>query len=429
MGSQLTVILHVDNNGTGTANNVSPTTFIQGGGGNLVAFIGPTPAFTILGPGTGQDFFYTFSANGAGSVYFSMGATGSDVLTTRVSNLTVTSAVILQTPASLSGLLIAPATVDVNQPLLVNYSLTNSSGPQGETAYSLSPTTALLAIAGAAASPTGPFPVGVSLTGGASTNYFYYVTAPASAGLNTLTEAVTGTAQNPGLSVTDTRPLQTILVQIGASLTAGVSAQPLSPNASQLFTVTFNITNIGQANLANVVPAMISSGAGTIQQLSAPSSLGSLGGGGNAIFQWSFSATGVGQHDFTVSASGIDVNTGATITASLPVSVFITPQQASLATSSLVNPSVVGLGGLVTVSVQVTNTGLAGCQRRQRRGQPHGRAQSWAGQRARRAGDAGRQRRQHQLHLHLQRHQRRFVRVHHPGLGHGLHAGPAQQQP
>ncbi len=314
-GQLFTIYLTVSNIGIGVANNIKPSalTLVSVSGGN-VSGGGVTPASVpSLNPGLGTVFTYSYQASAPGSVYFSGSATGTDTTLLPVSsNITNTAAILIQAPAALSASLLAPLTVDTNQVFNVAYSLTNTSGPLGETLLGATASDAASTFSGDVGPSSGPVPGPVNIPGGVNQAYTYSVTAGAVPGVVTISASVTSTAQNTLLPVSVTAS-QLVIVQNPASLTLSSQVVPASAsvNKTQMITLVLTVSNTGQALLNNISFANPVTVGGVVTLLSSPVAPVTRAGGASARFTWTYSSDNVGVEAFSLAASGTDVNSGA----------------------------------------------------------------------------------------------------------------------
>ncbi len=327
VGDVFTVTLTVTNSGQADAAAVAPTGFGASPGSAVQQQTGPLPASAVV-PGLGsKTFSWTYLAKSAAAVTFSAGASGKDSNSNgTVSAATTTTTVLLQTPASLSAAVPAPAgPVDSGDPLTVLVKVTNS----GDSAASGVTPSALAVSSGSATCPGSPTPASATAPGHGSISFTWSCTA-GTPGTVTFTAGASGADAVNGAAVTApsaTSPALT--VQAPAALSASL-ALPAYVGVGSTFTAAVTVTNTGGAAANAVSPAApLPSGAntGAASGPAGPLPAGpvSLASGASQTFTWTYTATAAGTFSLTAAASGTDANNGATRSASATGATTLNP--------------------------------------------------------------------------------------------------------
>ncbi len=135
-------------------------------------------------------------------------------------------------------------------------------------------------------------------------------------------------------------------------------------NVNQIMTVIMTVTNTGATAANNVngnAMYILSGSTGGVIQQSTPAIAGSIASGSSANFTWTYLAAGTGNIVFSSNASGTDVNSGFTVSSAMSNSSIQRIQApANLAGSIAVSTTYLGTGANITLTMNVTNTGVAG---------------------------------------------------------------------
>ena len=217
-------------------------------------------------------------------------------------------------------------------------------------------------IDGAAATVTGPDPASLaSLAAGDSTT-FTWVVVPTAVGHLDLAVSVAGNDVFSGQKVPSPPVTAEVLSQLPAGLVATISASRSTVDANQPVTITFTVTNGGQAGaIVNAVVSQVLSGTATCQTVT-PAPPITVPAGGSRSFAWSCSAPSAGVLSLSGSATGVDANSSAPLTASpnSPATVTVQAPAALAATLGVDgDPTSASVGQPLAVRLTVRNTGGA----------------------------------------------------------------------
>lgn len=142
-----------------------------------------------------------------------------------------------------------------------------------------------------------------------------------------------------------------------AVLAASVSVIPAAGVTGEWMQIVLTVTNMGSAPVTGVVPAIsLNSGAALVSYVAGPSPTGpvTLNPGVTASFTWTYSCSGAGTVNLTLTAVGTDSGTGLPTLDVAGASVAIL---AELAATLRVIPRQAAVGQWVTVVLTVTNNG------------------------------------------------------------------------
>jgi len=212
---------------------------------------------------------------------------------------------------------------------------------------------------------TGPSPAIVPNLAGSGTTLFTYTYQFPAAGKAYLTGSASALSASAAVNFSGV----TITVQSAPSLSiTSATIVPANVSVGETFTVTFTVSNLGQATALNVAPTTANrTGNANGSTLGAPSPSGvsltagagqtytlvGTAGAGSSGTQWSLG--------YFAGAQGVDANSGL----ALPnAPVLFTPQinvfsPAQLAASLTITPAVVNLNDNFTVLMLVTNNGAS----------------------------------------------------------------------
>ena len=373
VGQEITVNVTLTNTGGTTASGIN-WSYTTTGTGVVTLVSGPLPVVPVDIPGnSGTVFTWRFMTTARGTFTFnatSVNGTDLNKGTPIGSNQTSSSAVI-DNPAALTSYVSTVPVNTLSQGQVVTVILTVSN--TGDTkANNIAP----VVYSSGTGAVTGPLtsPVGVNLPGLNAVKFTWTFSATGiglmtfSAYASGATDAISLAAINPTLGQ------ETVDVNITPPMpnlqsTLTVSAQTM-PNAAlnQFITVIMNVTNSGVIAATTVSPTIAYSGpvegtptAGTVYPVSVFPSIAPYGGA--ASFTWVLKNTGLpGFASVTVTAIGWNA-TGLNSTTSQTGGINVQPSGAdfiadvSVRGPNAANPSLVGLGEIVTVIMTVTNVG------------------------------------------------------------------------
>ncbi len=388
VGQHITVRMTVANNGVGTAQayniDVNPSVLSRiGTPGSLIFLTGPTivdmPPFVAPYPtpvtravGEYVTFEWTYSASAVGTSNFSAQARGRDSGIGAITDIPLLSPqVSVLTPSSLAAAVTGfPATVNIGQNFTVHVTVSNLGGTPAVSGGSdnlfWGYNTALATLV------SGPVPAIPADFAGNSRSVFEFRFTAASAGAFSVTASATAIDSNSGLPVSSSVATgNTIAINRPADLTSYVSGIPSSGTLSldQIITVILTVSNVGDSRANGVLPAapaiQYNSAGTTILLKNSPSVTPvNINGSSTARFTWTYSATGIGNVTFSVSAgAAIDNTSGAAVPYSdlnPSVSFNITPPMPNLVVNYVSNISAhnpVYYGEAITVIMNVSNIG------------------------------------------------------------------------
>ena len=364
VGQRITVVMYVTNNGGSAAEGVVPEAVIKLGTGNYTYVSGPVPASQTIASGASGRFTWTYDAVGAGSLAVNSAARGYS----EYSKVTVVSVpedsnyIMIQSPALLTGAVYMPATINIGQWFTVRMVVTNT-GSAGANAVT-PPLSLTLAGAGGAVKIAGPVPVNAAIAGGA-VQVYEWTYSGAGAGAITLSGAAAGTDGNSGAVVTTGPVTSNILtVQVPAALSMSISASPAIVGTGYAITVVGVVTNNGQARADNVRvieldDAVVSGGNAAMTTGAIPGPAVTLNGGASASFTWIYTANTTGTINFTGRAAGVDANTVLGVTSTAAVSGNVEIRDTAFLTADVrIEPAVVSVGQQITITMNITNTGV-----------------------------------------------------------------------
>jgi len=352
VGQTLQLLLDVTNSGQAAALQFTPGTPVASGPGAQIA--SSPPAANIAGGAT-LTFAWTISAQGTGSVSFSVGGAATDANSSAAVPLAAATspALLIQTPAQLSAVArLSPAQVDVGQPFQLLLDVTNA----GQADAAVVPGTPAPAGTGAAqvtSSPAGQTVPGLSM------RTFVWTLSPVQKGTLRFTVGASATDVNSTAPV-DPAPATSpaLLVQAPPALSASIAVSPSTVNTGQAATVSLTVTNSGEAGAQAVSPALTVGGAGATLVSGPTPATAPVAGGSAQTFTWSYKGAATGTATFSATAAGTDVNNGQTVSASTaaPASLAVQTPAALSATVSVPSQPV-NVGQAFTRSVAASNSG------------------------------------------------------------------------
>lgn len=354
VGGIVVVTLTVTNTGGTTANAVNPSVTPTG-----AAVSGPAIAVLAGGgniAGGGMSAWsFTYTTTGAGTLNFAGGANGTDAISAAVVAVTGLPAgpVTVQTPAVLT---ITSFTANTSATCLGEayavYVQVNNTGGAG--ASVVSPT--LWVSSGPAAGLPGPTPGVAVIPGGQNVVFTWTITALAG-GSVTYTATVSGLDSNT-LAFVSAGPQVGPSVGVSApAVLAAAVASPVSANVGSPVTVYFTATNTGGSAATGVTFSLTTTAGTGLFGAIAPAPATLAGGGGAQVFSAAYTPLTSGAHDFSVTASG---GTCATTVFAPATGSLTATAPAALSGTLIVTMPAAGItstGGLVVVTLTVTNSG------------------------------------------------------------------------
>jgi hypothetical protein len=353
-GSTVQVVLTVTNDGGATALDVTGLPSLAVSGGGTASLVSSPAVVPTLAPGVNTRLTWVYQAASPGTIRFSATITGRDGNSNAFLSVgpVLSNALTVQDTASLAALLSAPAQVSVGQTFTVTLSVTNAGGGD---AASVAPSIR----AGGTASMLqvgGPSPSSLPLMASMTDAVFSWTYMCTGAGTAFFSATVTGLGCGGA--------------PISAQSAAGLSAQtPASISLSSSLSATtvamgYTVMLVAQVSNSGQAPALVSPSLPVPLDLSiagvtaGPSVLATVPGGGSITWTWTVAGLAKGITGFTLTLTGTDANTGS------PVSAYGVPPYdlwvgygGLLITSLAVSPGAAEPGGIVTVTMTISNTG------------------------------------------------------------------------
>ncbi len=361
VGQAYTVSLTVTNTGGTDVTGVTATMYANPGGALVGYQSAPAPPGPVtLSPGASQTFVWTRSALGAGVVTFTATGVGTTCGTTvlRVNDpvsATIQTAALLRAAISMT-----PTTMCAGQTFVLTLTVTNS-GQAGAINVTVPGVPFAVAGTGGVSVVSGPYPPMPDAIPGLTTVRYTWTLAGGVSGTAILTTTVTGLDANSGETKASLPATRGVSVGAAGALLASVSG-PATVSVGQWFQVRLTLTNTGGANVTGLTAsAFLDPGTGGATWVSgaSPPTVATLTAGSTTTFVWTYSASGAGTVNFSLTAQGSTV-CGVAIpvigTGLLPV-VVQTPAMLLGSVAQLSDPVCVGQSYLVTLTV--TNTGQA----------------------------------------------------------------------
>jgi hypothetical protein len=363
-GQTFTVAMTVTNNGGANANAVTPVLVTGTVAGLPVATLVTPPVPAIIAGGSSNVFIWTFLANAAGTVYFSVHAAGTD----QNSGLPVDTGwlakknVVIEVPANLSITAFTVYPPVVTQAQWITVSMTVSNFGQA-IVTNVTPSISFSG-GGVITLLTGPIPASADFGANSSTTFVWTYSATAT-GLGMIVSAsAQGFELNTGAAAsTGPSPYRTLdIIAKQAILTSEVIVIPPTSSFNQVITVQLSVTNTGYYAANNVQPDVLSYGPPALVGAALTSPSGSLPLSVNAsrVFQWTFSTTyTAGVLSFSTRATGMDSFNLWAVASQFTQAATTISAPASLAVAIVAFPSTVSEGQYVTILMTVTNTAVS----------------------------------------------------------------------
>jgi hypothetical protein len=257
-----------------------------------------------------------------------------------------------------------PARVSEAQAITVTLTVTNGGSTEATNAI---PGGLTVTGTGSVGAPTGPTPASIATLAPGASGTFVWTFPATAAGSLAIAGSATATDGPSGATVsaaTDpTRPAE-VTVERAAALSASLPASGAAAIGRE-FTVVMTVTNPGGATANDVAPtaptttppglASLKAGTGPV-----PASVPSLAAGASATFTWTFVAgTTSGVVRISAGATGTDANSGAAVLSGAVSSGDFILGAAGIQATLTAAPSTVNVSQEITVTLAVTNPGLA----------------------------------------------------------------------
>ena len=314
-GQKKTVSLTVSNTGGVAVTSVTPS--ISASPSSLIGWLSaPSPPIWPSIPAGGvRTFQWTYSAVGSGVVEFSASAAGSTCKGS-YSATTATIYVPVEPPTKLdASFSFVPPRVCVGQSFLVLLTVSNTG------THSARIQTLALPLrqsgAGLAMRLAGPTPaISVVILGGTSRTFTFTYTG-STTGPVLFSTTMSGTDLGCTLFLSPKLVTSGTFFVTSPGALSGVLSAPPVVSIGQWFDVTMTVTNVGSADVLNVMPAI--TGAPAIVTLEAgptPASVSPLASGLSQTFEWTYSATGTGVVLWSATAVGLTCGSTTILVAS-----------------------------------------------------------------------------------------------------------------
>jgi hypothetical protein len=317
-GQSFTITVVVANQGEAAA-RVTPGALTISPSG--AATVSSAPAAANVAGGTSASFSFSVASaagNGATALGFSLPVAGTDLDSNAplsagpaTASTTVQSAPQLVISSFALRSSSGKTAVDRGEPFTADLVVTNNGGA---TAVSVSPSPLPLAVSatGGAAASTSSSVAPATIAGGQSATFHWsYLETGSSAGTLAVSAGLLGFDANSGAALSAAAGASnTLLVQNAAALGATLSV-PFSIGSQTNFTVSFAVTNSGDAAATNVVPTLAVTGSAVVTLVSSPAPA-DIPGGATQTFQWVYSTSANGSLEFSAQASGTDAVDGQT---------------------------------------------------------------------------------------------------------------------
>jgi len=215
-----------------------------------------------------------------------------------------------------STLAVSPSSPSVGQLLTLTFTVNN---PGSGTAQSVNPSLQINSGDFLLSSINGPVPSGPLDLGPGISQIFSWTGTVTGVGTVEFTATATGTDSGTKAEIIGSASAL-LGAELPANLVASMTANPSPAAVGGTATVVLTAVNSGGVDLINVIPSLeINAGASLVLYKSGPvpSGLSTLPVGGSQAFAWTYAATGEGSVYFTGTVTGIDSNTGSTLTASV----------------------------------------------------------------------------------------------------------------
>ncbi len=358
-GALAQVTLTVTNWGGAAVANLDPKLEINSGSSFLLPVSGPIPInLSSLPAGSATNFVWTFSVSGSGTSRLTSTVTGTDSgLGVALFAAGSVSIRVLER-ASLEGALATqPGTAYIGTYFTISITVTNTGDI---VANAVTPAMELNS-GGAFVSPaTGPLPAGPVEIGPNSSQTFVWTYSVTAEGAFSFTVSVTG-KDGIGGDILVSRSAS-VSSAWPAALSSALTVAPISPEGEigvgQWLTIELDVSNTGASPAYSVTGEVTQSGTGVLTFIGYSIGPVTLDPGDSTTFIWTYSVSGAGTIDLSVSASGQDLGAGITLWSNNATSFEAVYPAELVAPGGLgVLASPVRQGQTITVTLFVSNVG------------------------------------------------------------------------
>ncbi|HYR20514.1 MAG TPA: hypothetical protein VEQ15_13540 [Myxococcales bacterium] len=351
VGQDVVLKVDVHNVGQADALGVTCTATLSGSGS---ATLVSSPAAQDVPAQAIRSFQWTFHTTGAGSLSFSVGASGTDKLSgATVSTTASASPTAVQTPPALSGAAqLIPAQASTGQLVTLRLDVTNAGQA---TAAGVTAT----ATGGSGVATQTAAPAAQDVPGGQTRSFSWTYQGTASGTLQ-LSASAAGADANSGLAVSAAPASASAAIQTRAALSAVARLSRGTASVGQTVQLLLDVTNSGQAAALQFTPAAPAASGPGAQIASSPPAA-DVPGGATLTFTWTISAQAAASVSFSVAGSATDANSSAAVplaAATSPALLIQTPAQLSAA--ARLSAAQVDVGQSFQLLLDVTNAGQAG---------------------------------------------------------------------
>lgn len=349
-----TVQVHMTVTNTGDQPVLNPAPFIDLNLGGATQVDAPT-GIAQLDPAQSIVFTWTYTANAAGPISWTVTAIGTEAVTgativrAAAGGFNVIAAATLSATATVS-----PAIPSIGQTVQYRVRVMNVGGV---TANNVTAGTLDLSGTGLSLLASPVSPVNISPLG----NVTFTWTLTAIAGVVTnLTATPTGVDANTtaGLSAAASLTVTTLMdAQLAGSLAVTPTVIPAS--VGQYVTIALTVTNVGGVNATGVAPLLqVNTGTASLEAVSGPipATPQTITPGSAVTFVWTRSISAAMTYNLTATAFGTDSGTSGQ-RLGVGTTSFAAVSGAQLLAGLVVTPSTVSVGQQVQVRLTVNNTG------------------------------------------------------------------------
>jgi uncharacterized repeat protein (TIGR01451 family) len=362
-GDTVTIVLDAINLGTQpvtltTASTVSFTDGTHGYTATLAA-----PVFIVAGARSQLTFVpAALDPNFTRGVYYpTLNSTGwiTSSLVTRTYIRPVTDPFSVGIAALRASLSASPGLVNIGQLITVTMVVTNVGL---STANVITSSVLTLGGTGNAILVSGPSPASTLVLAAGSITTFTWTCTAANPGTLNWTGRAYGTDADAGLPIVSSLSTSNNVTAVLPAALSATFAVPAMASQGQTITVTLRVTDTGQATANSVTPGPLTiGGTGSAAYTSGPTPgiVAAVFGGSSTAFAWTYTAGNLGTVNWSGVVTGTDANSGRIVTATAASNNVIIQTPTALACALAAAPGSVGTGGIVLITMTVTNTGQA----------------------------------------------------------------------